>query len=774
MKKDPLSDIRVFDRLEVGPVHLEPRRLTAPYTVHRKGGSDSTELIYRYEEDVFDPKEYASSNLAAMVAAQVALNYGLFCDRIVFRGAFDRSDRRFLQEMARNTAREIYVKKLQEPNPFVKSQTAFLKRESYLRAEMVFEEDASWKKPEPGSWATEADRHAVLSSGGKDSLVSFGVLREVSRNPHAIFINESGRHWFSALNAFRHFSAEVPDTHRVWTNADRVFTWMLRHLPFVRQDFGKLRSDEYPIRLWTVAVFVFGALPVLRKHEIGRLVIGDEYDTTRRVSHRGVAHYDGLYDQSRFFDNALTRYYQRKRWRINQFSLLRPLSELLVEKVLTERFPQLYRQQVSCHAAHVQGEKVLPCGACEKCRRIVGMLRALEADPGLCGYTPEQVRRCLKQLVEKGVHQEIASAQHLDWILNQKGVIRENRLGEVRGRERPEVMKLRFDAERSPLDALPVDLREPVVRLLLEHADGAVKKSGRVWIDFDPLADPALHRPYDFGVPAKEKKMIGSPSGDGRTYLLSELTWPEAQRRLKEVDIALLPVGATEQHGPHLPLETDAFDADYLARQVAAQCSDPKPLVLPLISYGVSYHHEDFPGTLSVSPDTLSRLVYDVGMSAVKHGITKLVVINGHAGNTPALKFAAQMVNRDAHVFTCVESGETSDTDIMAVTETPNDVHAGEVETSTSLATRPHLVKMSEVEKFVPEFSSRFLDFSSKRSVEWYARTAKISESGVLGDPTRASREKGEKIWSIMIRNLVEFVEDLKGMSLDEIYQRRY
>jgi creatinine amidohydrolase/Fe(II)-dependent formamide hydrolase-like protein len=513
---------------------------------------------------------------------------------------------------------------------------------------------------------------------------------------------------------------------------------------------------------------------VLRKHEIGRLVIGDEYDTTRRVSHRGVAHYDGLYDQSRFFDNALTRYYQRKRWRINQFSLLRPLSELLVEKVLTERFPQLYRQQVSCHAAHVQGEKVLPCGACEKCRRIVGMLRALEADPGLCGYTPEQVRRCLKQLVEKGVHQEIASAQHLDWILNQKGVIRENRLGEVRGRERPEVMKLRFDAERSPLDALPVDLREPVVRLLLEHADGAVKKSGRVWIDFDPLADPALHRPYDFGVPAKEKKMIGSPSGDGRTYLLSELTWPEAQRRLKEVDIALLPVGATEQHGPHLPLETDAFDADYLARQVAAQCSDPKPLVLPLISYGVSYHHEDFPGTLSVSPDTLSRLVYDVGMSAVKHGITKLVVINGHAGNTPALKFAAQMVNRDAHVFTCVESGETSDTDILAVTETPNDVHAGEVETSTSLATRPHLVKMSEVEKFVPEFSSRFLDFSSKRSVEWYARTAKISASGVLGDPTRASREKGEKIWSIMIRNLVEFVEDLKGMSLDEIYQRRY
>jgi len=772
MKKDPLSNLRVFDRLEVGPVRLEPRRLTAPYTVVRKGRTESTELVYRYEEDVFRPGEASSTNLAAMVAAQVALNYGLFCDRIIFRGAFDRPDRRFLVEMAKNTAREIYIKKLQEPNPFIKRETAFLKRESYLQAELVFEGDL--ETPETSPWKTAAERNAVLSSGGKDSLVSFGILQEVSNNPHAVFINESGRHWFSALNAYRHFSAEVPDTHRVWTNADRVFSWMLRHLPFVRQDFSKLRSDEYPVRLWTVAVFVFGALPVLRKHGIGRLVIGDEYDTTRRASHRGVSHYDGLYDQSRYFDNALTRYYQRKRWRVSQFSLLRPLSELLVEKILVERFPRLFRQQVSCHAAHVKDDKVYPCGNCEKCRRIVGMLRALEGDPGQCGYTPEQVRRCLEGLAGKGVHQEQASVQHLGWTLQQKGVLSGTGIGKVRGRERPEVMKLRFDSERSPLDTLPVDLRKPVIHLLLEHADGAVRKNGRVWIDFDPFSDPKMSRPYEFVVPSKESCPGEAPAGSDRDYLLSELTWPEAGKRLKEVDVALLPVGAVEQHGPHLPLDTDAFDADHLAKQVAAACSHPRPLVLPLISYGISYHHEDFPGTLSVSPDTLSKLVYEVGMSAAKHGITKLVIVNGHAGNTPALKFAAQMVNRDAHVFACVESGETSDADILAVTETPNDVHAGEVETSTSLATRPYLVRMSEAREFVPEFSSRYLDFSSKRSVEWYARTAKISKSGVLGDPTKASREKGEKYWDIMIRNLVEFVEDIKGMSLDEIYQRRY
>ena len=80
--------------------------------------------------------------------------------------------------------------------------------------------------------------------------------------------------------------------------------------------------------------------------------------------------------------------------------------------------------------------------------------------------------------------------------------------------------------------------------------------------------------------------------------------------------------------------------------------------------------------------------------------------------------------------------------------------------------------EMEKARKYVPRFSSRYLDFSSKRSVDWYARTAKLSRSGVMGDPTKASREKGEKMWAVMIKNLVELVEHLKGMSLDEIYQR--
>jgi creatinine amidohydrolase/Fe(II)-dependent formamide hydrolase-like protein len=406
------------------------------------------------------------------------------------------------------------------------------------------------------------------------------------------------------------------------------------------------------------------------------------------------------------------------------------------------------------------------------------MLLAMGGDPGRSGYTQEQIEDCQATLVAKGIHQERRGVEQLAFLLGQKGVIRAPRLGTVRAQERPEIMRLRFDSERSPVETIPTDLRKPLYGILLEHADGAVIRKGRTWQAFDPLNDPALIRPFPFESPHSGVFSQTAPTPEGTKkishYLLGELTWPEAQERFGEVDVALLPVGATEQHGPHLPLDSDAFDADYLARRVAETCQDPRPIVLPLIPYGVSYHHEDFSGTISINPETLSQLVYDIGMSVVRHGVTKLLIVNGHGGNSPALHFAAQMINRDAHIFTCVDTGETSDPDIYALAETPNDVHAGEIETSTTLATRPHLVRLHEARKFVPRFSSRYLNFSSKRSVGWYAHTSKISPSGTLGDPTKGAREKGERMWEQMIRHLVAFVEDLKRLSLDEIYQKRY
>jgi len=786
-RKDALADaLLVIDRLEVGRPILTRRRLSAPYRVVRGARTQSYVLVYRFEEPVFQLEEYESLNLASMIAAQIALNYGLFCREIRFEGWYDAADRRFLHEMARNTAREIFVKKLLEPNPFVRGAAARLepaRRNDYLLAKLTFDDRSARTlsgargQRAASRWSVDPDRHAVLSSGGKDSLLSFGLLGELGYDTHPIFVNESGRHWYTALNSYRDLRARHAQTSRVWTNSDRVFSFMLRQLPFIRPDFADVRSDEYPIRLWTVAVFSFGALPLLRKRGIGRLVIGNEHDTTVRGAHQGIPHYDGLFDQSRHFDDAMTRYFSRKGWGVAQFSILRPLSELLILRTLTRRYPELQRHQVSCHATHLEGERTLPCGRCEKCRRIVGMLVGLGADPHACGYTDEQIAECLRLLATSTLHQEAAAAEQLAFLLVQRGLLPPDARGPARPRHHPEVLKLRFDPERSPLAGIPVSLRRPLYELLLRHADGALRRQGRTWVDFDPLQDPEItapHRPDRAPTQRDETPAPRRPRPGAVDYVLGELTWVEAKARLLETDLALLPVGSIEQHGPHLPLDVDAWDADYLARRVAAACSAPRPIVLPLIPYGVSYHHEDFSGTIGISPEALSRLVYEVGMSVARQGVTKLIILNGHGGNVPTLQFAAQTINRDARIFTCVETGDTSDTDVARLIETPGDVHAGEIETSTALATRPELVQMEHAGRCVPRFSSQYLEFSSARSVEWYARTAKFSASGVLGDPTRATREKGERIWRTMIDHLVRFVESLKGLSLDEIYERRY
>lgn len=775
-----LAVLTVIDRLEIGPVRLQKRKAVSQYTVIQSGRTDTFDLAYSFEEDVFDPNDPSSQNLAAMILSQVALNYGLFCQEIIFHGVFDALDRKFITEMTENTSREIFVMKFLHENPFLTDAVAsfaVVKLPRYTQAKITFDDPVQKGRMPATKWPTQSGKHAILSSGGKDSLLSFALLQEMGFAADALFVNESGRHWFTALNAYRHFKVAHAGTARVWTNSDRLFSWMLRHLPFIRKDFARLRADEYPIRLWTVAVFLFGALPIMRKRAMGRLIIGDEYDTTVKSSFRGITHYNGLFDQSRYFDNLLTRYFMRKGWGISQFSMLRQCSELLIQSILARRYPEYQKHQLSCHAAHIQGERIYPCGKCEKCRRIASMLVAMDADPIPCGYSLAQVKDCLQALAEKGLHQESAGVQHLAFLLKEKGLLPRGYRHVQRSKPHLEIMKLRFHPEHSPANGLPADLRKPLFEILAQHAQGSVARHGGVWVNFNPLESDIRVKPYPYettnGLLGRRENKTDHNEAK-RTYILGELTWPEAQKRFKEVDIALLPVGAIEQHGPHLPLDTDAFDAEYLAEEVAAACSNPQPLVLPLIPYGVSYHHEDFSGTLSVTNETLSRFVYEIGMSAARNGITKLIIINGHGGNASTLQFAAQMINRDAHIFTCVDTGETSDADIDKIVETPNDVHAGEIETSTSLALRPQLVEMSKAPKSIPEFSSRYLNFSSRRSVNWNARTAKISSSGVLGDATKASAEKGKQFWKIMVQNLTEFVEQLKGMSLDEIHQKRY
>ncbi len=484
-----LESFVVINKLIVRGVHVKPKRVTAEYCVeHLSGQTASYELVYSYDTAYFNTKNAADINLASMMLAQVALNYGLFCKTIEFDGLFDKADRDFLSSMMENTSREIVANKLLIRNEFIKSPYDALtpeKKAVYTNSKLIFSnskfEGLAFSRTKE---RTDPEKYAILSSGGKDSLLTYGIVREIG-DAYPVFINEAGRHWFTAVNAYRHFKGIEPHSEKPWCNSDRVFNWMLKQLPFVREDHASIRSDIYPVRLWTVAVFLFGALPIVRKKAIGNILVGNEYDTTVREETSGIPNYKGLYDQSKYFDNAMTRYYKRKGWQIRQFSILRSLSELLIMEILTKRYPDLQRHQVSCHAAHKDGEKMLPCGKCEKCRRIIGMLRALDEDPCRCGYTLEQVANGLKALERQSVKQIGSDASHLYHLLLVKGLIKKNDHTKRLAKRHDEITKLRFDGERSTLSDMPVDIRKPLFDIFGKYADGAVQRKKHRWMDIE-------------------------------------------------------------------------------------------------------------------------------------------------------------------------------------------------------------------------------------------------------------------------------------------------
>ena len=779
MAKKNIRELVIWKSLTVGPPVITRDSVKAPYTiVDLKGNEATTELIYSYEDAVFSPGDPVSQNLASVMVAQVAMNYGLFCEELVFDGLFVNADRRFIQDMSENTSREIFVNKILAENVFLQAEVKGIPAEHqkrYTAARITFINTMfsgaalHWQQRE-----TDRSRHVVLSSGGKDSLLSYGLLKELGKEVYPLFVNESGRHWFTAINAYRHLKQNDSNTGRVWTNSDRLFNWMLRHMSFIRQDFQGIKADYYPIRLWTVAVFIFGVLPLALKRNAARIIIGNEYDTSVKAAYEGITHYSSLYDQSRYFDQALSRYYMKKGWGISQFSILRPLSEMLIMKMLVQRYPELQKEQVSCHASHEKEGRIHPCGNCEKCRRIVGMLTVLDEDPRRCGYTQEQISNCLRSLGSKSVKQIGSDAAHLFHLLITKGLITPSAGIARLSKPYPRILKLRYDHERSQFTDIPNDLRVPLIRAFLEHADGSVRLKAHQWQEFDVLASVDIHLPYPFEMASGKRDSSRLAATDKKDYLWSSLTWEEIRERLKEVDTAILPCGSIEQHGPHLPVDVDNFDAEYLAMKVAEACSDPRPFVLPAIPYGIAYHHEDFPGTISISNEGLYRFIYDIGMSLARNGIKKLIILNGHGDNAPTLNFAAQMINRDAGIFVCVDTGETSDADIHKIIETKNDVHAGEIETSTTLATRSWMVRREKAADNDVTFQSEYLNFGSSRGLPWYVRTRRISENGVMGRPSLASEEKGRKIWEIMIAHLVNFVEEVKTSRLEDLFQRRY
>ena len=215
---------------------------------------------------------------------------------------------------------------------------------------------------------------------------------------------------------------------------------------------------------------------------------------------------------------------------------------------------------------------------------------------------------------------------------------------------------------------------------------------------------------------------------------LAEVGWPDAEAA--DTDLAVLPVGSTEQHGPHAPLSTDTIAADAVAT-AGTERYDGDVVIAPAIPVGVSEEHRQFGGTMWVSADTFRAYVREAAASLAHHGFDRIVLVNGHGGNVDALREVAARLSRDGDAYAVPLTWFDS-------VDAPDMGHAGPVETSMLRHVAPELVQDGRIDEAVAGASDGWGEWVS--GVNLAFDSAEFSENGVVGDPSEATADRGASL----------------------------
>jgi len=224
---------------------------------------------------------------------------------------------------------------------------------------------------------------------------------------------------------------------------------------------------------------------------------------------------------------------------------------------------------------------------------------------------------------------------------------------------------------------------------------------------------------------------------------------------LPKVQIAVIPTGSVEQHGPHLPLQSDTAYCQYLCKQAASQVY-PIALVTVPVSVGISGHHMKFAGSLTLRPETFINTIFDIAWSLKQHGLDKILIVNGHGGNHAATKVAARKIYDElgltAASFSYWDLLDDQDAKEILDTYPRYPGHACEFETALGYVIQPDLVRRERIMQSDELVIPHYARFFAKIQIEY-------STSGVSkGDPRLATREKGEKLIEVIVQELKKFM----------------
>lgn len=245
------------------------------------------------------------------------------------------------------------------------------------------------------------------------------------------------------------------------------------------------------------------------------------------------------------------------------------------------------------------------------------------------------------------------------------------------------------------------------------------------------------------------------------------LTWTTIQALADKPNAVLLqPVGAVEQHGPHLPLIVDTAIATAVVGKALAQLDETIPAYgLPPLYYGKSNEHWHFPGTITLSAQTLRQVLMESATSLYRAGFRKLVWVNGHGGQPQVLEMAARDLHQqypDLMVFPLfVWNVPNVAAELISEQELALGIHAGDAETSLMLSILPEQVEMAQAVREYPQGLPRNSLLSMEGALPFAWVTQDLSRSGVLGDATVASREKGDRLLASLVEGWVQAIRDI-------------